>query len=145
MSEFILEFTPFQEGECDFYVKEATPHLSKTSGNKSIKLKLRVKDKNGITETVYCYLTSKMMKLLSHFCRATDLEDSWGKQQLKPSECVGKKGKCIVKMESSEGYPDRFAIDDFISQHTQKEESITPIVQEEKSGDFLGDDEKLPF
>ena len=127
--------TLLPEGEYEFSVKHAESHISKTSGNKSIKLTLAVYNEKGKEFLLFVYLTVNFMRLLKHFCDATELSEKYLLGRLSPEECIGKNGIAYIGIEKQEGttYPPKNVIKDFIKQKKDK----TQVV------DFIDDD--LPF
>lgn len=125
------------EGQYEFLVRNAEVHISKTSGNKSIKLTIAVYDDKGKEFLLFVYLTVNFMRLLKHFCDATGLTENYLKGQLTPQDCIGKHGLCQVAIEKQEGtaYPPKNVIKDFITSDK--------LAKKPQTVDF--EDDALPF
>lgn len=156
-----LAFNPLSEEEVlnliepgiyDFQVKEAADGTSKTSGNPRIALILTVWDKNGKERIVFDYLTVAMMYKIKHFCDATGLEKMYQAGTFSSKDCIGKSGKCKIRIDESPGYPPKNAVADYVM--TDKGAVKVPLANESSLGrrpefssktkDELTDDD-IPF
>ena len=103
---FSLKFdhnAKFEDGVCDFNVLNAEQATSK-SGNDMIKIKVRVTNERGLSAIVYDYLvgTINMQWKIEQFCKAVNHPEQWEQDVITPDFCVGKKGKCSVKIERNQ-------------------------------------------
>jgi hypothetical protein len=100
-------------GEADFEVMDATDKQSK-SGNDMIELKVKIWATGGGEGFVWDYLLEKMAYKLRHFCYATGLGDKYDSGTITAPDCVGKAGKCMLKVEKQTGYSNKNSIADYI-------------------------------
>lgn len=119
-------------GEYDFSVKHAENATSK-KGNPMIKLLLEIYDTHGKSRLITDYLMEALAYKLRHFCYATGLESKYEAGSFDAADCIGKSGKCKIKIEESDGYAPKNAAQDYI-----KSDGVT-----KKNDDFI--DSELPF
>lgn len=102
-----------QQGDGTFEVLTAEDTISKKERNPMIKLKLRVWDNLGETDILFSYLVAKETAIFKifEFCAATGLDYSKG--ELDVNLIKGKRGKCILKTEMSDGYDDKTGVASF--------------------------------
>lgn len=138
-----LSFKPVSEAEAigllpdgvyDFQVKTAEQCTSK-KGNPMIKLGLIVWDKEGREHHVNDYLLEIMKYKLKHFCDATSLDDKYQAGSFDASDCIGKSGRCKLKIEESEGYAPKNSVHDYVKSQEK--------VKAQNEAEFISDD--LPF
>ncbi len=145
----MLEFPSLAEEEClmllpegdyEFFVKDAIEHVSKNTGNESIKLTLEILDSKNIPHTIFDYLTPAFKKKFKHFFDATGMIEQYAKGQLSAEECKGKFGSAKVKIQASDGvYDAKNIINDYI-----KLNGLAPVTGKPKDHDpDLNDD--IPF
>lgn len=130
-----LEFDPWSEEECfmllpegnhQFFVSDATWHVSQNTGNTSIKLKLVFEKEHGVLYTVFDYLSIKFRKKFKHFCDTTDNTQAYAAGKLTPDDCKGKCGMAWVKRDKGdEKYDPKNFIDDYIKSSSLEEVSKT--------------------
>jgi hypothetical protein len=109
-------FNLIPDGEYDFIVKDSSDHVSKSTGNQSIKLTCAVFDANGMQRIIDCYLSVNYKKLLAHFCSATGLEEECKKGTLNAAMCLERSGKCAIGTDMPEAgskYDPKNVITDF--------------------------------
>lgn len=120
----------FKVGECDFVVKNAVEHVAKKTGNTSLKLAIEVVDKNGLSKFVDCYL--KAPYKIKEFFDAVGTPDIFGTGTITPSDCMGKSGEAITKIDKGaeytsdktgekEKWDDKLAIKYFVSKSLSNE------------------------
>lgn len=102
-----------QPGTYDFQVKTAENAVSK-KGNPMIKMNVTVWGHDGREHFIYDYLMEAMAYKLRHFCEAVDLMDKYQEGQFDATDCVGKSGKCKIKIEEAGEYPARNSIQDYV-------------------------------
>lgn len=145
----MLTFEPVTEEEVlnllkagvyDFEVVFAEDVTSKRTGNPMIKLTLKVYGEDGRAQTINDYLMPALMYKLKHFCDTAGLEDKFTKGTLAADDCKNASGKCKVKIEESEGYSPKNAIQDYVKE-TKVKASQSKLVT--PAADFVDDD--LPF
>ncbi len=120
-----------KEGIVNFLVKHASHEISKKSGNKMIKLQLIVTDDNGTQTMIWDYLLDSspfMLRKLKHFCESCGLDNSYQSGLLKAMDCINKRGKCEVELETvpdgtSSEYKRKYKINDYLKNDHLKSDS----------------------
>ncbi len=101
--------------------KDGSP-LTTMDGTPKITLSLSVKDSAGETGLVYDDLTARTawkIKALLDALGLAALYDESG--QLNPDDLIGGMGACSIKINKSEGYPDRTVVDRYTKAAKQAE------------------------
>lgn len=101
-------------GTVDFEVLTAEETTS-SKGNDMIKLKIKIFNDAGESKTVLDYLLDAMPGKLRHAAEAFGLLQEYEAGGFEAIDCEGKTGKCKIKIDKSEGYPDKNGIADYIA------------------------------
>lgn len=112
-----------EKGDYDFEVLNAEDAVSK-KGNPMIKLTLKIYDKNGNGRQMYDYLLEALAFKLKHFCEATGLDDKYKAGKLEASDCLAKSGKVMIDVESSDAYPPRNSVKDYVKIKVNKDNNF---------------------
>lgn len=137
-------------GTYDFEVLTAEDTISK-KGADMIKLKVKIFNDSGATQTVFDYLLDAMPHKLRHAAEAFGLLDEYEAGGFDAIECEGKTGKCKIKVDKSEGFPDKNGISDYIPTVTvgsvakktaRAQRKDWPSWDAPKGGDL---DDEIPF
>lgn len=129
-------------GTYDFEVLTAEDTTSR-KGADMIKLKVKIYNDEGQSQTVFDYLLDAMAHKLRHAAEAFGLLDEYEAGGFDAIDCEGKTGKVKIKIEKSEGYPDKNAIADYIVTP-----SVVGMVKAEKKARVAGGgdlDDSIPF
>lgn len=102
-----------ENGIYEFEVKRVD-FLTSKKGNPMMKLSLAIWDKTGDLHWVTCYLTEAMLYLLKHFCDSVGIEDKYELGKIESIDVLNKTGRCKIKIEKSEGYPEKNVVEDFL-------------------------------
>ena len=97
ISELSASGYMLKPGPCQYQVMEASDHTS-AAGNKSIKLKLNVKDLSGKKAHVFDYLSPKAQ--LIPFLASQGMQDAIDRRLVSASSLVGKTGMLKIKHEN---------------------------------------------
>ena len=121
-----MQFTPktneqldmiglLEEGIYQFTVLASEDAISK-SGNEMIKMQLKVWDKSGGEHIIYDYLLEAFIKKLSHFAKATGLEDKYNLGTINAEDCKHKSGylELIVQHDKTGQYGPRNSVKDYV-------------------------------
>lgn len=100
-------------GTVDFEVLTAEDTTSR-KGSDMIKLKVKLYNDSGASQTVFDYLLDAMPHKLRHAAEAFGLLDEYEAGGFEAIDCEGKTGKCKIKVDKNEGYPDKNGISDYI-------------------------------
>lgn len=152
----MLNFKPVTEekalgllpaGEYSFTVMHAENATSK-KGNQMIKLSLEIYDNNGLARYVTDYLMEALAYKLRHFCDTTGLEEKYQQGQFDASDCIGKSGQCKLKVEKTEDYAPKNAVQDYVKNVKPATVNSTGIKTKPHNDagpedDFISDD--IPF
>ncbi len=122
------------EGRASFTVRSCEDYQSK-AGNEMLKVGLAVTDSRNNKGMIYTYV----YKQLGWFLASMGLDAMYNKSgYLDPSKVIGGSGECKIKTESSPGYEDKSAIEEFLPNQRD------PNDQQQRNQDPLADDD-LPF
>lgn len=110
------------EGIYEFEVMSATFEISKNSGNKMIKLVLKVLDDQSNEHVIFDYLigTKQMGWKSKHFCDSVGLQNEYQNKQFNETLCKGKRGKVLIKIKQGDlkadgsSYPPKNTVDDYV-------------------------------
>lgn len=127
-------------GEYAFQVKHAENAVSK-KGNQMIKLIISIWDDNGREREITDYLMEAIAYKLRHFCDTVGLEDKYQAGQFDAADCVNRSGKCKIRIEESDGYPPKNAVQDYVK--SDKSDQTTAQAPQEVDDDF--DTSDIPF
>ena len=101
----------FPKDEYEFKVVWAREKISKKN-NEMIEIVLHVYN-NDKTIKVYDYLLEAMAFKIQHFCETTGLENAYADGILTAKMCVGRTGRCLIKVETSGKYKDKNVVEDY--------------------------------
>jgi len=127
---------PFEVVDVENKDSEGNPLKSKASGNKMIKLQLKVWDSKGREHSIYDYLVSSPMSIykIKHFCESIGFENEYNSGQFDPKSCIGKCGSVELviqkgqqKPNSSERYSDRNTVKDYQKSDGKIEKNTTKL------------------
>lgn len=127
-------------GEYAFQVKNAEDAVSK-AGNAMIRLTLAVWDDQGKERIITDYLLAALMYKVKHFCDAVGLEDKYQQGKFEAIDCVGKSGRCKIKIDEQDGYAPKNSVQDYIKNKVTKLESKKE--EQKDTNGFVDDD--IPF
>jgi hypothetical protein len=102
-------------GTYDYEILTAEDTISK-KGADMIKLKVKIFNDEGQTQTIFDYLLDAMPAKLRHAAEAFGLLDEYESGGFDAIECEGRTGKCKVAIQKDKtgAYPDRNGIADYI-------------------------------
>lgn len=138
----IMDENLLPKGEARFEVLAAEDAKSK-NGNEMIHMELRLR--SGERQTLaHDYLLEKMAFKLRHFCEATGLIAAYDSGRLTASQCVGKRGKCKIDVDSKGGYDPRNVVKDYlVPDGTVPADDAPPPVDDTDHG--KPDDDDIPW
>ena len=114
-------FTPWNPGDYDFVVHEASEEISKGSGSEMIKLTLHIYNTEGRHKIVFDYLlgTDKGQWKVRHFAEAVGLLPQYEAGNLNPVEIVGRPGRAKIRVKAAAGdFPAGNQVADYIRRPT---------------------------
>lgn len=111
----------YAEGVAHFEVVLAQTKTSK-KGNKYFNLKLKIWDSKGQEGFIFYNLSPAFKFGFKDFFKSTNKLSIYQKQQILDVELIGLSGKCILKTEKSEGYPDKTGVYKFIFEESDSKE-----------------------
>jgi hypothetical protein len=131
------------DGEGDWEVLTAKESISKSSNNPMVILTLKVWDKTGYSKnvTIYLVINQKIafcMKKIKDFWYSCGFPEFWHNGKFEDVDCIGKKGKCIIKRKKTEKYGYQYDID-FIHQ------GVEIIKEEPKNEKEMPFNDDIPF
>jgi hypothetical protein len=134
------------KGEYDFEVVEALPAVSgagsKNPGTEFIKMKLRIFNQQGATRFVNTILHPAMDFALAHFCQACDLVAEYQDGSLEAADCVGKAGRCKIKITEAKGdYPAKNEVADYLVPKAEKKMTGGTSLKHTNPNDKVDDDD----
>lgn len=130
-------------GTYDFEVLTAEDTISR-KGSDMIKLKVKIFNDAGESQTLFDYILDAMPAKLRHAAEAFGLLEEYEAGGFEAIDCEGKTGKCKIKTDKSEGYPDKNGIADYITiVTTGSVEKKTARAAKVRGGGDLNDD--IPF
>lgn len=103
-----------KKGEADFVVKTAVDKLAQKNGVEMIELQVEVTDADGTSKVLKDWLHPALMHRIRHFCYAVGLGSIYERGELAAEHCVGRGGRCMVIVESSEEYGDQNKVRDYV-------------------------------
>ena len=162
-----MKFTPMTDEEllisqlipakeiCEFEVLQSVDHVSEISGNKMIKVSLKVFYKN-YSILIFDYLMThvfdketkllvpspKMQWKLKQFCKTTGTLDKFNSGNLEPSDFLDKIGvlKIGIQEDKDGKYPPRNSVYDYLDQPSEKSKLPNP---QSNNSEWIEDD--VPF
>lgn len=127
--EEILNLLP--AGEYSFIIEKAEITLSKSNNTPMVKLLLSVQDSHGQIRQIIDYLTTNnnMLFKVKHFCDAVGLEEKYQSGEFTEKDCVGKKGKCKIKVDpGNEQFGPKNTVKDYVKSSSSSVKSTTDDV-----------------
>jgi hypothetical protein len=101
-------------GVYDFEVMDASDEVS-SKGNEMIKLRLKVYDQAGNTQTVWDYLLEQIMGKFAHACEAMGLTTQFDSGNVEAADFEGKSGQVVLYVQKGQnGYPDKNSVADYV-------------------------------
>lgn len=110
-----------KKGEADFVVKTALDKHAQKNGVEMIELQIEVTDADGTSKVLKDWLHPALMHRIRHFCYAVGLGSIYERGELCAEHCVGRGGRCMVIIESSEEYGDQNKVRDYVVAGQTKE------------------------
>lgn len=102
------------DGDYGFEVLAAEDAVS-AKGNPMISTKIGIYYGDQIRWHVYDYLLAQMEAKLRHFCDTTGLLAKYESGNLCAADCVGRSGKCRIKVKPGDGkYPPKNVVGDYV-------------------------------
>lgn len=101
-------------GVYDFEVSAASDEVS-AKGNDMIKLRLKVFDHAGNTQTIWDYLLEQMMGKFAHACEAMNLTTQFDSGEVEAADFEGKSGQVVLYVQKGQnGYADKNSVADYV-------------------------------
>lgn len=146
----IAEEGLWKPGICDFEVLEAEDTVSKNSGAEMIKLRVKIFNEDGESQTVFDYLLDSMPGKLRHAAAAFGVLADYERGSFDAFSCIGKVGKCKVSIQKDKTgqFPDKNGIADYIVPAPETDgprstaRPAAPARQKAPAGDI---DDEIPF
>lgn len=103
-------------GTYDFEIASAEEATSK-AGNDMIKLRVKIFNDAGQSQTVFDYLMESVAYKLRHACEACGLLGDYEAGELNAEDFEGKSGTCKVNVQKDKSgqYPDKNGITDYLA------------------------------
>lgn len=104
-------------GTYDFEIVSAEEATSK-AGNDMIKLRVKIFNDAGQSQTLFDYLMESVAYKLRHACEACGLLESYEAGELNAEDFEGKSGTCKINVQKDKSgqYPDKNGIADYMAQ-----------------------------
>lgn len=136
----IAEEGLLQPGVYDFEVVKGEDRQSK-SGNDMIELVLSVTGDDGSARRVTDYLLEKLAYKLRHAAATCGVLGKYERGDLCGDDFMGRAGRVKLKIQASEGYPDKNAVVDYVVE--EKKASAAPARRPAMADNDL--DDSIPF